>query len=239
MEIKATFDSHKLEADFGRFSRNQIPFAASLALTRVAGLAKDKIIEQLPNKFKIRNTWTAGGIRAERALKNDWPNCKAQVGSIDPYMIDFEDGGARKNFGGRNASKKPKTFVIPQAIRKQYGISDSKIIPKKLWAGKLLSNPKSTASKTKGKRKKPKPFLFVSKSGMTGVAIRNGTFRNITGKRGKPIKRENINLLWKFQKKPTNVPKREWLVKTTESIVNTHMQSEFGKALRQALDTAR
>ena len=246
LEIHATFDSHQVERLFGGMYRDQIPFASAVALTRTAVLVKAEIQKELPGMFTIRRPWTAGGIRAERAQKKDWPHCFAQVGSIDPYMVDFEEGGPHKTEGTRSTGfktgKDTSAFVIPTGIRQAVGLSKQQVIPGKYWPKRLLKGQTVGKRGVKGSRSKPLPFEITFKSGFKGIAIRTGTYGtvDVTTNHGvSKRRREHVKALWKFMTSPSKAPRKGWLLKTSNRIVEKHLQSEFEKAMTKAMETAR
>jgi hypothetical protein len=79
-----------------RAARKQVPFAAALALTRVAQLGQLRVRSRLPSKFHLRSGWVAGGIRVVPARKSDWPHQYSAVGSRDDFMLMQETGGTKR-----------------------------------------------------------------------------------------------------------------------------------------------
>jgi hypothetical protein len=220
-------------------AKKQVPYATAVALTAVASKARDQIKAELPHEFTIRRPWTASGIRAERALKRDWPHTKSRVGSVDPYMVDFEKGGPHRLEGTRSSGPKfgqrTTAFAIPMEIRKAAGLQVTQVIPIRYWPSRLA---RGTAAKAVRRRRgKPRPFLATI-NGKTGVFVRTGDTYDAPGKRGTK-KRDKITMLWALTKRPSKVPRKQWLTKTTLKVVNQHLVPEFKAALVKAMETAR
>lgn len=237
IEVKANITAPALKA-MAELASKQVPYATALALTTVAGQARDRVKAQLPGEFKIRRPWTAGGIRIETARKSAWPKITAKVGSIDPYMVDFEAGGPHKLEGTRatgNKTGRTTAFVIPIAIRKAAGLSVSQVIPSRLWPGKLKNGGRV---RSRGKKAKPAPFLKTMPDGKTGVFVRTGDFREVSGKRG-THKRAKITMLWAIENRPAKAPKKQWLQRPAQDVVSANLVSEFNKALKKAIASAK
>ncbi len=83
----------KLQADLRQFVRAQVPFATAKALTRTAQDARDAQREGMKRRFTIRNRRVLRGITIERAEKRAWPRIQAKVGTLDPFIARFEEGG--------------------------------------------------------------------------------------------------------------------------------------------------
>jgi len=233
IEVRASVTAPALKA-LARLSADQIPFATAMALTAVAGLTQKQIQKELPHEFKIRRPWTAGGIRFEMARKKDWPKVAAKVGSIDPYMVDFEAGGPHTTEGTRATGPKSEgttAFVVPANVRKLLGLSDLRVIPQSAWPARMLKGKRRGGRRGGSKRT---PFLQVMPSGKVGVFVRTGEFRMMAGRR-----RERITLLWELNKKPSKAPRKQWLVRTAQAMMDGHLGEEFERAMAKAMATAR
>jgi hypothetical protein len=213
--------------DFEKTMKSQVPFATALALTTAAGWCRTEVVRKLPEEFIIRNNFTRRGIKTERANKSDWPKCYSVVGSVDEYMVDQAEGGTRTK------TKRNKSFPIPYSIRSS--IQD--LIPKRQWPSKLLQTSivklpmgGRTKGATAGHRGKPRPFLAINKKGHTGLYVRSGRFYK-TGNR----KRERLTLLYRFNKTPIRIKRRDWLVKVCEQVIEGRMDDAFYKAMKRAL----
>lgn len=86
----------------------QLPYAASVALTRQAQEARDVERDRVRQRFTIRRAHVPRGITIIRAEKRDWPNISAHVGSKDEFMADQETGATRR--------PKKSAFAIPTRL---------------------------------------------------------------------------------------------------------------------------
>lgn len=77
-------------------AKDQIPFAISRALNKTVWEARTHLVNTLPDYFVIRNTWTARGMRVEKAHKR---HLVARVGSVRPYMLAQTVGEERTEHG--------------------------------------------------------------------------------------------------------------------------------------------
>lgn len=210
--VRATCDSHKFESDMGRFSRDQIPFACAKALTKTAQESQRAVKANLSKKFTIRTPWVAKGIQIEPAIKKDWPNQKAVIGSRDAFMALQEEG--------KDKQPGKKSFSIPKGIRD----NTRQLVPRSKWPGKLLAQSKKATGKRR-KSAKPKPFV-VTINGNTGVYVRTGDKRR-------------LKLLYALTRKPIHLKRREFLVKTVTAIAPKKFPIHFEKALMDAISTRR
>lgn len=74
--------------------RDQIPYATVQALTSVAYDARDRVRQELPRRFTIRNRGLLKGVQVERASKRDWPRIRAVVGLRDALWVPHESGAS-------------------------------------------------------------------------------------------------------------------------------------------------
>ena len=240
INIRATVDSRKFEAELKALKRDQIPYSVAVSLTKVAQLAQDQIKRELPGELHIRRPFTLQGIRVEAARKSDFPHSVAKIGSIDPYMVDFETGGPHAIEGTRSTGlrtdKGSTAFVIPIEIRKALGVGIDQVIPRGKWPGRL-SSPGNKRG-LKGRRSDPKPFIQTMPSGEVGLFVRTGIYGEINGKRGM-VKREKITMLWALKKKPARAPRKQWLSKPTNMVVSERLQGVFEDVLTKAIAGSR
>jgi hypothetical protein len=209
--------------DFKHEVDKQIPYATALALTTLAKESVKTIKKQLPNEFILRNRRTLTGIDYQRAEKSDWPKCYALVGSLDKWMVDQEEGGARTKTG--------KSFSLPFAIRPNI----RSLIKRNQWPGRLLKGSvqipmggRRRGSKN-GRRRKEKPFLAM-KNGRVGLYVRTGEYEQARGKR-----KEKLKLLYRFHRGSIHLKATHWLSHPVEMTFATRVEAEALSALRRAL----
>lgn len=111
--------------------RRQIPFAVALALTRVAKLAREDIVEGLPSRFVVRGKKLGQSIRHKPASKSDWPHVRSSVYTLAEALVLQEEGGTKRPRGkslavpGEGVRPTPSDKITaskrPKAILKRRG----------------------------------------------------------------------------------------------------------------------
>lgn len=115
----------QIDSNLAQLAGKQLPYAASVALNRTAVGARDRVRENLPSKFNLRNNWTRGGVQALMSTKG---NLSATIKAPD-YMSIQETGGTKR-------PTKSKLLAAPAA-----GVqSSNQIIPKSKKPRALLSD---------------------------------------------------------------------------------------------------
>lgn len=140
-------------AELAEFGAN-IPAAVAAALNDAAFDARKELVDKLPTHFVIRGTWTARGMRVEKADKR---TMTAKVGSTRPYMGAQAKGGERPDPGGGQQ-------IVPVGARRQPKYRTTpKTWPKALEAkGAFVADVRGTRGiwLRTGKRKKGKLRLM-------------------------------------------------------------------------------
>lgn len=90
---------------------DQVPFAATVALTRLAQDVKVAEADNLPRRLNTHGNRLQRGLRVVRAEKRDWPNPKAIVGSLDEFLVLQETGGEKKPTKGASHVAIPARHV--------------------------------------------------------------------------------------------------------------------------------
>ena len=190
----------------------QARFAAILALTRVAKNAQGEVKKSLDKKFKLRNKWTAGGIRIKPALKTDKPEPYAEVFSRDWYIAHHEAGAKRR------VPKELKAFwIFGKEFDTLTGQSFFKVPAKKYRAGQILK------TRIGGKL----PFKTrTMKSGQEIIAVRRA-------KSGR-----SIGVLYILEDEPVKIEERSWFEPVVDKAYDETFQKEYESALAFALRTA-
>ncbi len=218
MAFRVTIDDRSLK-QFSKAMREQVPYATAVALTRTAKQAAEAVQKELPRHFILRNQFTKNSIRTIRAEKRDWPESKAIVGSISPYLVIQEDGGSK--------TPASKAFSIPKGIR----ANETKLVPRSKWPGKILLGNSTipmggrTRGASKGSRQKPKPFLLREHDGV-GVYIRTG--------KGRKVKR-----LYRLTRETLHVKGRHWFYTPASQVASVELHRNFVKALDEAMASRR
>lgn len=118
----------QIDTNLAQLAGKQLPFAASVALNRTAVGARDKVRDNLPRKFRLRNGWTRGGIQARTSTKS---NLVASILAPD-YMLIQETGGTRRPSKSRMLAAPvgaaSGTSVIPKGKRPRALLGDRAFI---------------------------------------------------------------------------------------------------------------
>lgn len=113
LRITSKIDIRELGSSLAQFERDQVPFAAAVALTQIAKNARAEVQKTIPERFEDRGgsgQFLKHGVRFERATKT---NLEAAVTDIDWQMADQETGGARTPLGAGMM-----TVPVDEALRK-------------------------------------------------------------------------------------------------------------------------
>lgn len=121
--ITVKFDIAPILRALSSMVRKQVPYAISQALNQTAFDARAHLQAHLGDSFTIRNTFTARGLRVEKATKT---NHEAAVGSVRDYMKLQEEGGKKVAHS--------KAMAVPITPAKQRKTTT----PKSKWPGALL-----------------------------------------------------------------------------------------------------
>ena len=203
--IYIEFDEKRLLRFFGDFAR-QVPFAMSLALNKTAFDARNKLRDDLPDHFTIRNRRTRSGIRVGKATKS---KLEAEIGSLDDYM-------ARQGLGGTKRPGKAGYVAIPsRKIRGKGG--RRKTTPAK-WPKALIA---------KDEKKKVRKLSLVP--GSAGNLL---LMRKAGGKRNPRF--ELLYVLAKQAKVPQRWPLEETVEDVVARRWHINQAAAFEQAIRTA-----
>jgi hypothetical protein len=239
-----TWDMSRLAARLNDAQRRQVPFATALALTRVAQAAREEIIRaEMPRSFDRPTPYTLRATFVERARKDRLYARVLLRGSRaeSSYLRAQIEGGKRalKSYERKllNAGLLPAGFVtIPGAGAKLNGygnipgsrlmqmLSDLKIAEG--WAGATQNRSAATTTR---KRRRGGNRYFVARPGghlAPGVYIASW----------KPGSREVKPFLLFVE--ASYRQRLDWQGIVTR-VARQRFPDEFGRALAQALATAR
>ena len=175
-------DFRKLERLLENFATKSIPFAARNALNEIAFEARKEWTEvQLPKAFILRNTWTAKGIRYEKATGRNIAGMHSKVGSLRDYMLPREEGSTQTKRGKHGvaipqsgaAGQGPKQ-VRTRPVRRANYLSSLSMV-KRVGGSKRQQNAVAIAM-----AKKSGQSVFLE------VGRRKGIFKVGGGKQKKP-----------------------------------------------------
>lgn len=99
-----------------------VPFAAAVALTRVAKGARDTVVAGLPDRFVVRGKRAAQSFRYRPARKADWPRTHSIVYTLAEAFALQERGGTKKprgrNLGIPGAGTRPTPSTTITAAKR-------------------------------------------------------------------------------------------------------------------------
>ncbi|MEM9369544.1 MAG: hypothetical protein AAGA26_00170 [Pseudomonadota bacterium] len=169
------------ELDFAGLNRwitsktqREIPFATTLSLTWTAKDAQRDVQERLPERFTIRRSWVAKGIRIKPARKStSIARIASEVGTVDDFMGLQEEGGTKRARSGRLAvpygARKTRTSVTPRskwpgAMLKKRGVFTAPVKPGSrvlaVWKRRGRRRTMSRGA-SRGQRKQPIVLQYV------------------------------------------------------------------------------
>ena len=187
-----------LAQSFGKLSKRGAAYAVRDTLNDLAFATKAAWPQRMGRKFILRNKWTIGSIRLEKATIGPIENMQSRVGSALPYMRTQELGGT-EHAKGKYGVTIPTTSSAGQAMKAP---SRTKLVQKKNWQSAI-----TIARTVSGRRQRQNAVAvqLAAKSG--GVAFlrlaggRKGMFR-VSGGEGK---RKRVRMIWDLSRKTVTV----------------------------------
>jgi hypothetical protein len=117
----------KLTTEIRRVVVQQVPYALSRALNGVAVMAQQKMIQRIPQQFKIKTTWHDRGRYGIKVQRSSKRFLQAAVYTLAPWLKDHETGAIRQAAKGRHLAI-PTRFV-PRTAR---GLIQGRAKPRRL-----------------------------------------------------------------------------------------------------------
>jgi hypothetical protein len=215
VEIK--FDLQPLLDQLDETQKRHIPYIRSATLNNVAFLAKEKLREELPRKFILRNKWTERGLFVWKAKRGE---SQVAVGSTREYMKDQMDG---------NPAKPAENVFhsIPRRVRP----NRRALVPRSKYPSKLLANKKRYYVGTVESQGAQLGIWERPKERKKTKNMMRSFTRHI-GPEAPP------RLMYLFTKK-INIRKRWPLEQTLARVTASEWQREANRAIAHALATAR
>jgi hypothetical protein len=211
--IQIRCDIEAFKSIYTNVEKEQLPFAASLALNNTIKSAQVFVIQGMRENFIIRRDWVtkeAAKITHFSNKHEDPMYARIQVGDKADFMNKFEPGGTKTSRAGRNVAvpimaRPGKAGLVPLNLR-----------PKNLQlhsVGRTIRGDQHT-------------FIMTTSSGKQGIFQRTGAG-----------KRDYILLYWLTPSVP--IPASlHFEERITEAVSRLWVQ-EFERAFEQAMDTAR
>lgn len=159
MEVSVKSNVREVAKKFGRFHRNQVPFATASALTKTMQAAQKEIQEEIPNRFNVTKKWwlkqQPTGVKIKPATKRQlW----ASVFTNAYFAPLQEEGGTKKPFkGGRLAV--PTDKVRARRNRKSGGVREISNRPNTFFA--KTNTGKTALWRRRTKKAYPIDLLYI------------------------------------------------------------------------------
>jgi hypothetical protein len=165
LTISVETNASDVARSFERIVGRHLPFVTAKTLTELAKQGQAQVKSELPERFTIRNTWVARGIRIEPAQKRAWPHVFSVIGTRDEFMVQHQTGEDKR-------PRRSDALAIPNVAeggRPGEIVRRSGRIPKRLKPRTLLKGRKAFMQRVKGhwvilqrttKKRYPVRFLY-------------------------------------------------------------------------------
>lgn len=219
MTINFTVTTNAIEARhfFESLERNQLPFAISRAINRLAWDVRDQEQGNLDQYFEIRTNWLKkrGAMPVVPSKKNQHPDIFAILGVKDDVAALAITGGQRTGamavpFSDAGGDVSARSILNP----------GKETLPPTKWPNRIVK--KATTTKRRGRGLAPKPFYMKTNAGRTVVALRSS------------VSRYPLKFLYGF-KDVVDVPKSWPLVENTQAFVGSHYAPYLSDELKKAV----
>lgn len=183
MTVQIGIKTNAIEAKhfFDMLERQQLPFAISRAVNRLAYDARDQEQGKIGDFFTLRTDWLLkkGAMPVVPSRKGQFPDIHAILGVKDEIAAMAATGGEKKGRTGDVAV--PFSNTGGGASTRETLNPGKRTLGPRTWPGRIVK--KGTAKRKKARRNgsgmvllnnEPKPFIIKGKSGRTFVAKRAG-----------------------------------------------------------------
>jgi hypothetical protein len=201
----------KYERKLKQINKVAFPIATKTTLNDTAFFARREAIEKIRQEFILRNKFTEGSIRVQKAQTLNVNQQVSKVGSLQEYMRTQEHGGI-KTKKGKHGVRLPTSVasgegkgIVPRRklVRPMHRLNRIKLGRKKL---KVKSRKQFiTVAIRITAQKKSKRFVFLPLKKHPGIY-------KIMGRRKNP----RILLLHDFSKTSVRIPAHPWLKPATK-----------------------
>jgi hypothetical protein len=236
MSIKFNFDKiNGMEAKLRSLSRAAVPIANQRALNEAAFRLSQKSRQKANEKMIMRNKFSLGSIRFEKATGLDIRQQRSVVGSLQPYMATQEFGGV-ENAKGKHGVDIPTTTASGEAqtakprmraVRRPKSMRAIQI--KKFKTLGRMTKEREMVIKAQQAKRSGKKFIFLEtdrKKGIFEVKGRIGKGGRISGLR--------LPMVHDLTQKSVKIPKNPWLKPSVDRI-EKKMPRIYEKQLLQQL----
>lgn len=211
--IKIETTAPQLSKQLRRVAEREIPFASTVALTRVAVLARDRVRGEMRFRFKLRSKRPPKGVIAIPAQKSHlWP--KSEVAVRDAFMALHATGGIKR------PQKKAKNVAIPTSIVQRTGGG----------AVRAAQKPRRLGASKNARWSKGRPGDLTDSPALLAPAGAARVRGNKTG----------TGLWIYFLFRRTARIKKRWPFESTiERAVRQNYQQQFLRALRESVASTK
>lgn len=204
------------------FEAQQLPFAYSNTVNRMAFEGMYEVRRQMPDRFTLRRPWVQKGVRVEKGTKR---NPEAGVYTKQWYMEDQEAGARRRPRHG-NRLFRPALAIRRGGVISGLPTKRPKTLLKQIRAANVRQrNAKSTGRRARS-RKNPTPFVQRMRSGKVGIFVRRGE------------RRYPIVLLYAMERFVEIEPRWEF-AETMHRMTDKQIRGIFAQELQKALATSK
>lgn len=209
--IKVETTAPQLSKQLRRVAEREIPFASTVALTRVAVSARDRVRGEMRFRFKLRSKRTPKGVIAIPAQKSHlWP--KSEVAVRDAFMALHATGGIKRPQKGAKNVAIPTRLVQRTgsgAVRKAHKPERLGDYPGAVWRERATKDP-------------------------TALLLPSHATRLRGGKKG-------AGSLWLYFlfRRTARIKKRWPFESTVERAVRQNYQQQFLRALRESVASTK
>ena len=225
---------HNIDVVMAKLSgqQRQVSYAAAVALTRTAAAIKAAMPAELDRVFDRPTSFTKRGIYL-RAARRD--SLTAEVGFMTrqaSYLRIQAEGGTRQPTA--RGIRLPGNIELNAFGNIPRGLTDKlKAAAKDGTLGNAVMRRLGVAAKDRRKGAAPISLFYGKPAGSRWDKAPIGIYRRVPGKPGKLIP------VIVFEDTPARYTKRLDLERFANPIVDREFQSQFDRALRDALATAR
>lgn len=198
----------ELERGLQRLATTALPYACKEILNKAAYATVDALKREAQQSFTLRNKYTLGSFRMERAHGGRIDQMQSIAGSIQPYMLTQEQGGDVK------AKAHHVAIPAPAAAGQASGVHRTKTVrgARKLAAISIVRPPPSANSLGRRRfnvvsaavslRKGTKFVMFKRPGGGEGIYLIVGTTKTFKARLLYDVSRSSVHI------KPTPILER-------------------------------
>ena len=201
-------DVEKLERKLERFKKSAIPYANRAGINSSAFHARREAIKEIRRDMTLRNKWTTGSIRVEKARTLDMRKMSSSMGSLEEYMRTQELGGTKKKTG-------KKGVAIPTSTAAGQGKSSARTrLPRGRNSLKniRLSNTRGSAKGARQARLLAVRMAISSGNRVVYMSTQRGRgiFRIMGGTKKAP-ERAKVRMLYDLSRPTVTIKRNTWL----------------------------